>query len=85
MFFDILQNFINNGNVYFPKSIWECTVVLALLNKSEFVAGTRLVLLYFCYLEESGEAFCCSLPSFNLEEIFEKQNFSIILEGNLEV
>lgn len=63
MFVDILQNFINNGKVYFLKSIWKCTVVLALLNKSEFVAGTHLVFLYFYYLEESESFVILSLPS----------------------
>ena len=80
MFVDILQNFINNVNMYFPKSIWECTVVLALLNKSEFVAETHLVFLYFCYLEESDRVFCCSLTSFNLEEILEKHKILVLLE-----
>lgn len=78
MFVDILQNFINNGKVYFLKSIWECTVVLALLNKSEFVAGTHLVFLYFYYLEESDREICCSLTSFNLEEILEKHKILVL-------
>lgn len=68
----------NDGSVYFPKSMWECTVVLASLHKSEFVAGTHLVFLYLYYLEESDSVFCCSLTSFNLEEILEKHKILVL-------